>query len=94
MDRLAAQGDIHVGLGGRDHREGHGNIRKALEEMDLYRRRGIKLDLTELDLGLVADVGVDALDHLRHQILALELQDFVGDVGAVDEVVIGVQTGA
>ena len=74
------------------HIERHVCAGQCIGEAYLDRRLGIELNLAEAVGLLVTDISIESFNHIGHQLLGAELQQFVGHIDLVDEVVITVKS--
>ena len=74
------------------HLELQGAFGAGIGEGDGDGRLAVELDVAELVLNLIADIGMEALHDLAHEGLGTELEDFVRHIHLVDDVVVTVET--
>lgn len=65
---------------------------QGVRETQKYGRLGVEFIEAQSLLDLITHIGMEALHHLAHKLLGAELQDFVGDVHFIDDVVETVQS--
>ena len=66
---------------------------RCIGKADSHRSRSIEFARAQSVLVLIAHIGMHAANHLLHEFLGAELQDFVGHIDLVDVVVIAVKPG-